>query len=152
MASKFFTDPVANGVGYPVIVANSVALSMCDAVFINTSGFMDVVTTTSKVLGFALDSISAVASDNQTVAKVTAKYVMQDGVAIVIGGDSACTQTKVGEYADLVTTTTGVQILNGTTGATGQFFVIGFDPTGDGTTTDYVVMVGEAQQAGFAQT
>lgn len=151
MASRFLTDPTANGVGYPVIAANSVALSVADAVYINTSGFMDVASTSSKVLGFSLDTITAVAGDNQTVAKVCPKYCYPDGVTIVITGDSACTQTKVGEYADLVTTTTGAQVLNGTVGATGQFFVIGFDPNADGTTTDYVVMVAEPQQSGYAQ-
>lgn len=150
MAQRFLNDPAGFGVGYPVIGGNSAAFSYADAVYIDTSGWLQVATTSSKVLGFALDTVT-MASDNQTVAKVCPKYVYADGVLVVLGGDSACTQTKVGEYADLVTTTSGSQVLNGTTGATGQFFVLGFDPEGDGTTTDYVIRVAEPQTFGFAQ-
>ena len=150
MAQRFLNDSASFGVGYPVIGANSIVFSPTDAVYINTSGFLDSASTSSKVLGFALDNIT-MASDNQTVAKVTPKYCYADAVLVVYPGDSACTQTKVGEYADLVTTTSGGQILNGTTAATGQFFVIGFDPDGDGTTTDYVVRVAEPQTMAFAQ-
>ncbi len=90
-------------------------------------------------------------ASNQTVALVCPKYYYAAGVLVVYPGDSACTQTKIGEYCDLVSNTSGAQTLNGTVNATGQFFILGFDPENNGTTTDYVVTVAEPQNFGFAQ-
>ena len=136
-------------VGVPVIAKNSEQFSIGDAVYIDTSGFLAKATTSSKILGYALEDYTA-ASDNQTVAAYKPQYVYADDVEILIDADSALTQTKIGEYADLVTVTSGVQVLNGTTGATGQFFVLGSD-TDTPNTSKYIVVVAESQKAGFAQ-
>jgi hypothetical protein len=150
MAMRFLHDPGAFGTGYPIIGANSSIFKVGDAVTIDANGFLAVPAVSSKIHGFILEDIT-MASDNQTVAKVCPKFVNAELVEMVVGGDSACTQTKVGEYADLVTVTLGAQVLNGTVIAAGQFLVLGFDPAGDGTTTDYVVKVAEPQFLGFAQ-
>lgn len=135
--------------GVPVIAANSEAFSVGDAVYINTSGFLAKATTSSKILGYALEDYTA-ASDNQTVAAYKPQYVYAEGVEILIDADSAITQTKIGEYADLVTVTTGAMVLNGTTAAAAQFFVLGSD-TDTPNTSKYIVTVAEPQKAAFAQ-
>lgn len=150
MAQRFLQDPSAFGTGYPVIGANSEAFAVGDAIYINTSGFLAVATTSSKILGYSVGAIT-MASDNQTVGLVKPQYVYAENVLMVYPGDSACTQTKIGEYADFVSTTSNAQTINGTVGATGQFLVVGFDPAGDGTTTDYVVIAAERQKDGYAQ-
>lgn len=152
MAQRFYNDPAGFGIGYPVIGANSATFSEADAVYINTSGFLDVATTSSRILGFSNETISALASDNQTVAKVTPKYVYTNGVLVVYTASGAITQTMVGEYADFSSTTSGAQTVSNTTSATtGQVFIVGFDPAGDGTTTDVVIQAAEPQYLDFAQ-
>lgn len=151
MAQRFRTDPYATGLGYPVIAKNSEAFATGDAVYIDTSGFLAKATTSSKVLGFALDTVT-VASDNQTVAKVCPKYVPAMDVLMQYTADVAVTQTKIGEYADFSAVTSGgfTVGVNGS-GATGQLFILGFDPEGDGSTDQVVVKVAEPQQLAFAQ-
>ncbi len=152
MSQRFFNDPAAFGVGYPVIGANSIAFATADAVYINTSGFLDIATTSSRILGFSVDDVSTLTSDNQTVAKVCPKYVYANNIIMVFPASGAITQTMVGEYADFSSTTSGAQTVSNSTSATaGQLFIIGFDPANDGTTTDVVVMVAEQQYFDYAQ-
>lgn len=152
MAQRFLNDPSALGTGYPVIGANSEVFNLADAVFIDADGFLAIVSTSSKVLGFIVDQGPlTMESDNETVAKVCPKYCYDSNVLVVYPSDQACAQTDVGTYADLGTTTSGGQILNLSGGATGQFFIWGFDPNADGTTTDVVVSIGEPQRFAFAQ-
>lgn len=137
MAQRFRRDPANYSVGAPIIVANSKALSVADAVSINSSGFLDVAGTSAKILGYSLDDIAAVASNNQTVAQVTARYVYADAVEVVypISGGVAATVANLGQYCNLVTTTTGAQNVTAAAsmGAnTGQFLVMEFTPENDG--------------------
>lgn len=140
-------DPVT---GYPVIGINSGAFATADALYIDSNGWLTVVSTSSKVLGFSLDN-RTMAAANQTVAKVKPLYTPWLGIVAVYTADQACVQTDIGAYADLVTVTSGAQVLNLVAGTSGQFHVLGFDPDGDGTTTLTVVEVAEPQQLGFAQ-
>ena len=141
-------DPLT---GYPVIGVNSQAFATADPIFIDTSGWLTVVTTSSKVLGFSKDN-RTMSSTNQTVAAVKPLYTPWLGVVVVITADQAVTQTDLAQYADIGTNTSGAMILNFVAGATGQFHCLGFDPNADGSTTLAVVEVAEPQQMGFAQT
>ena len=150
MAQYFLQDPDGLGTGYPIIGNNSVALAVADAVTIDSDGFLDIASTSGKILGYSLEEVT-MASDNQTVAKVCPKYVYADDVLMVYPSDQACTQTDVGQYADFSSATSGAQTINLNSGATGQFLVIGFDPKGDGSTSDVVVIAAERTKDGYAQ-
>ena len=152
MTQKFLADPAGRGAGYPVIGGNSVQFSHADPVYIDTSGWLAISSTTNKVLGYYVGQGETMASDNQTVAKKTPDYVYASGVEMVFGSDQACTQTDVGAYADMGTATTGAFELNLNSGGTGQYLVIGFDPDGDGSTSLVVVIAAEDQVSAAAQT
>ena len=142
MAQRFLNDPAGYGVGYPIIGANSITFNEADAVYVNTSGFLDIASTSSAILGFSLETAAAMASDNQTNAKICPKYAYAEGVIVVYPASGAITQTMVGEYANFSSATAGAQTVSNSTSATvGQFFITGFDPNNDGTTTDVVVKV-----------
>jgi hypothetical protein len=151
MTQRFITDPSGLGRGYPIIAASSEQFSHADAVFINSSGFLEVADATGKVLGYYVGQGETMSATNETVAKVCPDYVYAEDVEMAYGADQACTQTDIGAYADFGTVTTGAQELNLTAGATGTFLVLGFDPDGDGTTTLTVVTVAEPQKSAFAQ-
>lgn len=138
------------GVGTGVILKNSVQLSVGDPLTIDSNGYLDIASTTSKIIGYSLEDVTA-ASDNQTVAMVKPVYVEAARVRMIYQADQACTQTDIGAYADLGTASTGACVLNLAAGATGQFLVEGFDPYGTGDTTLCVVVVAEPQQLAFAQ-
>lgn len=146
----FYIDPELQGTGYPIIGINSGANNIADAQYADANGFLAVATTSSKILGFSVVS-STNASDNQTVAKLCPGYVPALGTQMVYTADQACTQTDIGAYADLATVTSGAQVLNLAAGATGQFFVLGFDPYLTGDTTAVVVETAEPQVLAFAQ-
>lgn len=144
MAQRFYGDPLAGGVGYPVIGANSITFSAADPVVINSSGFLDLSTTSTKILGWAIDDSVVMTSTNQTVAFVCPKYVEAKNVKVVLPTASAValTQTSVGEYFVLSGTTSGAFTVNTTSSATvGQLLCLGFNPDNDGTTTDGVFKV-----------
>ena len=152
MAQRFLTNPDDKGVGYPVIGGNSVQFSVGDAVYIDTSGWLAIATTSSRIIGYCLEDITMSAT-NQTVAKVCPKYTPADEVLMVYTGAAAGTQTMIGEYVDFSTVTTGAQVVNtsSTSSSSGQFLILGVDPAGDGTTTDIVVTLGENQKFDYAQ-
>lgn len=152
MGQKFLADPAGYGAGYPVIANNSEEFSHADPVYIDSDGFLAVSGTTSKVLGYYVGQGKTYASDNETVAKLTPDYVYAAGVEMIFGADQACTQTDVGAYADMGTATTGAFELDLNSGGTGQYLVIGFDPDGDGSTSDVVVITAEDQVSAAAQT
>lgn len=147
---KFRYNPDLYGVGYPVIGANSVQFSGADPVYVDTSGWLTISSTTNKVLGYAVDDIT-MASDNQTDAEVKPKYIPSMHVQMVFGSDQDCTQTDIGAYADMGTATTGAFELNLNAGSTGQYFVLGFDPDDESDDDAVVVEVAEPQILGFAQ-
>ena len=146
----FRTDPTPQGVGYPIIGANSDIFNPADAVYIDSNGFLANASTSSKILGFALDTIT-MASDNQTVGFVKPKYAYAGDLEVVYGSDQDCTQTDIGAYADLGTVTSNAHELNLAAGATGQFLVLGFDPRGEDDDDAVVVCVAEPQKLAFAQ-
>ena len=151
MGQRFRTDPSGLGRGYPVIGLNSQAFAHADALLIDSNGLLAMASTSSKILGYYTGQGETMASDNQTVAKVTPDYCYAQDVEMVYGSDQDATQTDVGAYADLGTATTGAQQLDLVAGSTGQFFVLGFDPEGDGTDNDVVVVAAEIQKSAAAQ-
>ncbi len=147
---KFRYDPAELGSGYPVIGGNSVQFTAADAVYIDSSGWLALATTSSKVLGYALDDVT-MAADNQTVGFVCPQYVPALGIQMVYGSDQDCTQTDIGAYADFGTATTGAFELNLAAGGTGQMFVLGFDPDKEDDDDAVVVECAEPQYLAFAQ-
>lgn len=148
---RFLHDRQRQGHGYPIIAVNSGTVATGDALYVDSNGFLAVITTSSKVLGFSNED-KTITSDNQTVAKYKPQWVPAAGVEMVYGADQACTQTDIGAYADMGTVTTAAQVLNLAAGSTGQFFVLGFGPFDEGvTTTDTVVEVAEPQLLAFTQ-
>ena len=148
---RLYKVPVDASFETPAIAGNSVQFSIGDAVYVDTSGFLAIATTSSKIYGFVMEGFTATA-DNQTVKKYKPTVLPGiQGVQVVMPMSTAIAQTNVGEYSDLSTTTTGAQVLNATTSGAAQFYVVDFDPEQDGTTTDAVVEVAEYQKAGFAQ-
>lgn len=147
MAQRFLTDPAGFGVFYPVIGANSIQFSVADAVYIDSSGFLALATATSKLLGYCLEGIT-MSSSNQTVAKVCPKVSEQASVLMVYPTVSnvGLAQTEVGAYTSLVTLTTGAMAVSSTTGATGQFLIVGIDPKADGSTYEAVVKAAYVQE------
>lgn len=139
MAQRFLNDPLAQGVGYPVIGKDSIVFYIADALYIDTDGLLTTATTGSKILGYSLENVT-MAATNSTVAKVCPKYVYAQNVLVVYPADEALAQTGVGAYTVFASATAGSQTLDGTISDTvGQFQIIGFNPAVDGTTTDVVV-------------
>jgi len=147
MAIEFKGNISEMPVGVPVIAKNSVGFSIGDALTIDSNGFLDLASTSSKIIGYCLETVT-VASNNQTVAMYCPQYVYGEGVEVLIDTDQAATQTDIGAYADLGTTTTGAQVLNLAAGSTGQFFVLGIDADN---TSKVIVTIAEPQKLGFAQ-
>lgn len=148
---KFHTDPLGQGIAYPVIGINSLDLAVADAVYIDTNGWLALATTSSKIFGFSTDNIDALESDNQTVDFVKPSVVPAMAVLMKYGSDQDCTQTDIGAYADFGTTTTNAFEVNLTAGGTGQLFVLGFDPDDEDDDDAIIVEVAEPQRLAFAQ-
>ncbi len=139
MAQRFLNDPLAQGVGYPVIGKDSIVFYVADALYIDTDGLLTTATTSSKILGYSLDNVT-MSSTNSTVAKVCPNYVYALNTLVVYPADEAVAQTGVGAHTVFASATAGAQTLDGTVSDTvGQFQIMGFDPAKDGTTTDIVV-------------
>ena len=151
MAQRFLRDSAAFGNGYPVIGYDSIVFYVADAVYIDSNGFLNTASTSSKILGYAVENIT-MSSTNSTVAKVCPKYVMAEEVEMVYPASGAITQTMVGEYAVFSAATAGAQTIayNTTSATVGQFLIVGFDPAGDGTTTDVVVRAAFKQSDCYA--
>lgn len=149
---KFHRDPSGLGRGYPIIGKNDQQFSHADALLIDSSGWLALATTSSKVLGYYTGQGETMTADNQTVAKVTPDYCYAANVEMVYGADQDATQTDIGAYADFGTATTGAFELNLAAGSTGQFLVLGFDPEDEQDNDAVVVTAAEPQRSGFAQT
>lgn len=147
---KFARDSKDKGRGYPIIAVNSGSLNVADALYIDSNGFLAVVSTSSKVLGFSNEKVT-IASDNQTVAKKKPAYTPALGVSMIYGSDQDATQTDIGAYADMGTVTSGSQVLNLAAGSSGQFLVLGFDPEDISDDDAVVVEVAEPQLLAFSQ-
>ncbi len=148
---RFYKIPVDAALETPAIAKNSEAFTVGDAVYVDTDGFLCKVTTSSRVMGFVMETFTATA-DNQTVKKYKPTIVPGiQGVQAVIPAASALAQTDISNYADMATVTSGAQVLNATTDTKGQFYILDIDPEGEGTTTDIVVEVAEYQKNAYAQ-
>jgi hypothetical protein len=124
----------------PVIGANSEVFAKGDPVMIDSDGFLAHVGTTTVVFGYALEA-ATMASDNETVAKKTVKVQHALGVKMRVDVDEALEATDIGMHADLATAATGGDVLDGTVGTTGQFFVVQKDPDAEGSGSDDVAIV-----------
>ncbi len=134
-----------------LIAANSTYLDFGDFVTINSSGFMARTAATEKIDGIYQGVSTTFASDNQTVAQAKVKYLpINDDMMFEMTSDQACTQTDVGAYAD-VALSTNAFVVNLAAGASGQLYVVDFDPNRDGSTSTVRVQVAEPQQLAFAQ-
>lgn len=134
-----------------VIMTNSASIDFGDFVTIDSDGFLKRIAAGEKILGTFAEQTKTAAADNQTVAQVKGKYEPIDLYDVFeLTADQACTQTDLGAYADIVMSSSTI-LANLAAGATGQLFVIDFDPNRDGTTTLVRVKVAEPQQLAFAQ-
>lgn len=147
----FHTDPLGQGVAYPVIGINSLDLAVADALLIDTNGWLALATNSSKIFGFSPDNIDALESNNQTVDKVKPNVIPAMAVLMRYGSDQDATQTDIGAYADFGTVTTNAFELNLAAGSTGQMFVLGFDPAEESDNDLVICEVAEPQRLGFAQ-
>lgn len=134
----------------PVIAKNSEVFAIGSPVTIDSSGFLAVTAATEKVYGYCTENYTA-ASDNQTVGVYCPRVISPDGVDAWFDADQAATQTDIGAYADVASSSAGVVTLNLAAGANGSFIVTGIDPFGTGTTTRVSVRVAEPQVLAFAQ-
>jgi hypothetical protein len=134
-----------------LVLANSAVIQYGDFVTIDSNGFLNRSAATEKIAGIYAEQQKTVTADNQTVAAVKGVYIPINGSEVFeMTADQACTQTDVGQYADIVLSSTAI-LANLNSGATGGLFVIDFDPNRDGTTTLVRVQVAEPQRLGFAQ-
>jgi len=141
MAQRLHNDPAGLCVGYPIIGYTSVQFSIADPVYVNTSGYLALATTSSKIIGYSLENITMSAT-NISSEKICPKYVSAKHtlVSYPMVSNTAVTQTQVGEYAILSSVTTNAISLNTTTSSTvGQFIIVGFDPNQKGDTYQAVV-------------
>lgn len=147
-----------------VIAKNSEVFAEASPVTINSSGFLAVAAAGEKIYGFCSQAGTALSTNqNGTVPQTNSvsaigwapRVIGYKGVQFWADGDGTITQTKVGEYADIASSSAGVVTMNNTTGATGQFLLLGLDsdvdPSSDGDTDRGVYLVAEPQQFGFAQ-
>jgi len=148
----FLKDPLSQGVAYPIIGNNSAQFSVADPVYIDADGFISIATAGSLVFGYSIDDIT-MAADNETVAKVCPKIAPALGHIMSYPNNAAhdFIQTDIGAKADFQTATTGAFTLNNSTAATGQMFILGFDPKGEADNDQGVVTVAEYQNFAYAQ-
>jgi len=134
-----------------LIIANSEHLEPNDFVTIDADGFLKRTAATEKISGTYLGASVDATADNETVAMVKGRYTPIDTETVFeLTSDQACTQTDVGTYAD-ISLSTNAFLLNLAGGASGQMFVIDFDPNRDGSTTTVRCSVAEPQKLAFAQ-
>lgn len=148
---KFRRDPYAKGVAAGVIGINSHVFTVADAVYIDGNGWLARATTSSKIFGYMIDTIT-MSSSNQSTAKVKPKVAPALGMQMIYGSDQVAIQTDIGAYADFGTVSTGGFELNLSAGSTGQMFVLGFDPDDEDDDDAILVECAEPQTFGFAQT
>lgn len=128
-------------IGVGAIGANSVQFSKGDAIIINTSGFLDLASTSGKQLGWSLED-KTMTSDNQTVAKYMPLWCEAGTVQVVLTASAALTQTQVGEFSNYSTAASGNFVVNATTSATsGTVYITAIDPFGIGDNTQVAVEV-----------
>ena len=108
-------------VGFPIQGVASTKFSIGDPVYIDSNGYLALASTSSKVLGYCIEDVTTAATD-----MVSPKYVYARGLEMDCDSDQACTQTDLGQYADIGTATSGATVMNLAAGSTGQFLVLGY--------------------------
>lgn len=145
MARTIYGAEVAESVSNPVnfdydiVGKNSVAFTVGDPVKFS-SGVLDVAGTTDSIAGVAAKTVT-MASDNQTVAKVSPGYIPTDERTLFLMGTNADltgNATDVGTYYKLTTGTTGtvqVDVTSGVQTTTNRVVMIKqVDPNNEGGT------------------
>jgi hypothetical protein len=131
-ASLFRSDDNSQHAEYDIIGKNSVVFTAGDPVY-NSSGVLDVAGTTTGVLGIAMKT-QTMASNNQTVAKVTPGYIpirSQDLYLMGTTSDMTGNATDGGTYYKLTAATTAtvqVDSSGATTGASRVVEIVEVDP------------------------
>jgi hypothetical protein len=146
----FFRDPELKGTGYPVIGKIDEVFAKADAVNVDTSGWLVNAPIGERILGFCLQN-ATMTHTNTTVALVAPLYVPSMGQTMVYSSDVDCIQTDIGAYADFSDVTSGAHIVDLRAGASGQLFVLGYNPFRNATDSEVVVEVAEPQILAFAQ-
>jgi len=151
----------------PVIAVDSEVFAEGSPVYLDSSGFLAVTSTTNKIWGFCTEAITVISTNStsssigtgQTVNSAAHSYcprvIAPDNVLFWADSDTDFTQTDIGAYADVASESSGVVTLNLAAGSTGQFIVYGLlrdvDPSATGDDDRIVVKVAEPQDLAFAQ-
>jgi hypothetical protein len=163
MAQNFNRVEGQERVRPPVIAKNSEAFTVGLPVTIDANGFLAVSTAGDKIWGYVTETVTVLSTNQngstQTLSSAAIGYAPRviDAANVYIWADSdqAMTQTDIGAYVDIGSTTSGSLVLNLAAGATGQFLVCALasdtDPTAEGDTDRIVVKVAEPQDYAFAQ-
>jgi len=132
------------------VLANSAVIDFQDPVYLDASGFLNQITTSSRVEGFYEEQRKTVTSDNQTVALAKGQW---DGnlydVVVEMTADQAATQADVGLYFNVAIASNVITANLPCNATTGQFQLIDFDPDRDGTTTKVRAKVAFPEQLAF---
>lgn len=134
-----------------LVMANSASFDLDDPVMIDSSGFLAPLAGTAKVAGFFAMADVTAAADNQTVGAVKGVFMpVNSDIVCEATSDQACVATDRGVYADFAISG-GVYTLNLSAGASGQAYIMDFDPNGDGSTTLVRFKVAEREPDAYAQ-
>src|SRR3990167_803598 len=159
MPQAFRAESYSDYVGPGVIGANSEALATADAVLVNSSGFLAICSTSSRILGFSVHD-ETMGSANQTAGNPTKPlFVIATPLVLVeYGGNADFTQGDVGDTTDFSTASTGAFVVNATTTVAsssgtggGHLYIHAFDPDGIADNDSCVVSVAEPAYLSFAQ-
>jgi hypothetical protein len=152
MAQRFLHESAVDRfIGYPTIGVANTQFSKADAVYIDSSGYLALATTSSQIVGFCLED-KTTASTNATVELYCPQYVdAMMNIYMAYPSDQDCTQTDIGAWCDFGSVTTGAMTLNLAASSKAQFLVRGFDPNNEADDDDVVVTCAEPQQYGSSQ-
>jgi len=149
----------------PVVAANSEVFAEYSPVYINTDGFLAVISSSGeKVRGYCMEAFTANSANqtgtefqmnDNTAARYAPPVLDPSNVEFWADGDAAFTETDRGAYCDAASESAGVVTLNLSATTSGQFEVVGlladFDPNYSADTTKVIVRVAEPQGLGFTQ-
>lgn len=130
------------------VCKNSAEFDRNDPVTIDSNGFLAPAAAGEKIVGIWAENDYTAAADNQTVARVKGKfYPITPDMVFSATADQACVDTDCGAYADLAVSA-GAYTVNLSAGASGQCFIIDFDPV---VTTTVYFNIAERSQDAYAQ-